>query len=63
MVTLTAGMPRLRKDDFVFEDETEKEEYKYRKRQLEARKALGLLSFYTFISVVESMLDDQFYFL
>ncbi|XP_052089132.1 uncharacterized protein LOC127725852 isoform X10 [Mytilus californianus] len=40
MVTLTAGMPRLRKDDFVFEDETEKEEYKYRKRQQEARKAL-----------------------
>lgn len=42
MVTLTAGMPRLRKDDFVFEDETEKDEYKYRKRQQEARKALGL---------------------
>lgn len=45
MVTLTAGMPRLRKDDFVFEDEADKDEYKYRKRQQEARKALGLYSF------------------
>ncbi|OWF37572.1 Dynein heavy chain 5, axonemal [Mizuhopecten yessoensis] len=40
MVHSTTGIPRLRKEDLVNEDENEKDIYKYRKRQQEALKAV-----------------------
>ncbi|XP_069110280.1 uncharacterized protein, partial [Argopecten irradians] len=39
MVHSTTGIPRLRKEDLINEDENEKDVYKYRKRQQEALKA------------------------